>query len=121
MGEDPALSAYEAFAPIYNEFNHLNDYEMWLGQVLLPELEKHGLKHGKALDVGCGTGRAFKPLLRRGWAVRACDLALAVREVARGGRVHQVEWDVVPLREVPVYGEFELVLSMNDALIYVLG
>ena len=70
VGEDPVLAAYEAFAPIYNEFNHLNDYEMWLGRALLPELEKHGLGHGKALDVGCGTGRAFAPLLRRGWQVQ---------------------------------------------------
>ncbi|HET9677416.1 MAG TPA: hypothetical protein VFP21_07940, partial [Solirubrobacterales bacterium] len=72
MGEDPALAAYEAFAPIYNEFNHLNDYEMWLGRTLLPELEKRGLRRGRALDVACGTGRAFAPLLKRGWEVRGC-------------------------------------------------
>jgi SAM-dependent methyltransferase len=65
MTEDLARSTYDAFAPIYNEFNHLNDYEMWLGEVLLPELEKHGLKRGRALDVGCGTGRAFGLPLRR--------------------------------------------------------
>ena len=54
---DPALTAYEAFASIYNDFNASNDYEMWLGDVLLPELEKHGLgRPGWALDVGCGTG-----------------------------------------------------------------
>jgi hypothetical protein len=32
MGDDPALVAYEAFAGIYNDFNHSNDYEMWLGR-----------------------------------------------------------------------------------------
>ena len=121
MQEDPALSTYEAFAPIYNEFNYQNDYEMWLGQVLLPELEKHGLKHGKALDVGCGTGRAFKPLLRRGWEVRACDLSPAMLEVAREEGGDQVQLDVVDMRELPVFGEFELVLSMNDAVNYLLG
>src|SRR3978361_2105348 len=42
---DPARLAYEAFAPIYDDFNHLNDYEL--------------------LDVGCGTGRAFESMLRR--------------------------------------------------------
>ena len=121
MERDPALDAYEAFAPIYNEFNHLNDYEKWLGQVLLPELEKHGLKRGRALDVGCGTGRAFPPLLRRGWEVRACDLSPAMLERAReeGGR--EVELDVVDMRELPDYGEFELVLSLNDAVNYLLG
>src|SRR5436305_3377946 len=118
---DPARIAYDAFAPIYNEFNHLNDYEMWLGEVLLPELEKHGLKRGRALDVGCGTGRAFGPLLRRGWEVRACDLSPGMLERAREEGGDQVTLDTVDMRELPVYGEFELVLSLNDAVNYLLG
>ncbi len=121
MERDPARTTYDAFAPIYNEFNHLNDYEMWLGEVLLPELEQHGLKRGRALDVGCGTGRAFGPLLRRGWEVRACDLSPGMLERAREEGGGQVQLDVVDMRELPVYGEFELVLSMNDAVNYLLG
>src|SRR5690242_8763692 len=121
MGEDPALAAYEAFAPIYNEFNHLNDYEMWLGRTLLPELEKHGLKHGRALDVACGTGRAFAPLLKRGWEIHGCDLSPAMLERARQEADSKVELDVADMRELPTYGEFELVLSLNDSLNYLLG
>ncbi|MFL5897017.1 MAG: class I SAM-dependent DNA methyltransferase [Solirubrobacterales bacterium] len=121
MGEDSVLAAYEAFAPIYNEFNHLNDYEMWVGRVLLPELEKHGLRQGRALDVGCGTGRAFAPLLRRGWEVRGCDLSPAMLERARGEAGEQVELSVADMRELPVLGEFELVLSLNDPVNYLLG
>lgn len=121
MGENSVLEAYEAFAPIYNEFNHLNDYEMWLGRGLLPELEKRGLKHGRVLDVGCGTGRAFAPLLRRGWEVTGCDLSPAMLERAEeegGGRVELVEADMC---ELPVFGEFELVISLNDPVNYLLG
>src|SRR3954453_13802370 len=121
MGADQARTAYDAFAPIYNEFNHLNDYEMWLGKGLLPELGKHGLKRGRALDVACGTGRAFGPLLRRGWEVRACDLSPGMLERAREEGGEQVQLDVVDMRELPVYGEFELVLSLNDAVNYLLG
>lgn len=121
MGEDQARATYDAFAPIYNEFNHLNDYEMWLGETLLPELEKHGLKRGRALDVACGTGRAFAPLLRRGWEVRACDISAGMLERAREEGGDRVELDVVDMRELPAYGEFELVLSMNDAVNYLLG
>src|SRR5207253_1140635 len=72
---DPAEDAYDAFAPIYNRFNEQNDYETWLGQHLLPELKRHGLETGRALDVGCGTGKAFKPLLDRGWHIVGCDLS----------------------------------------------
>jgi SAM-dependent methyltransferase len=120
MGEDPALAAYEAFAPIYNEFNHLNDYEMWLGRTLLPELEKHGLKHGRALDVACGTGRAFAPLLKRGWEVRGCDLSPGMLKRAEKEAAGRVELDLADMRELPVYGEFELVLSLNDSVNYLI-
>jgi len=121
MGDNPARATYDAFAPIYNEFNHQNDYEMWLGETLLPELEKHGLKRGRALDVACGTGRAFGPLLRRGWEVRACDLSPGMLERAREEGGEQVQLDAVDMRELPVYGEFELVLSLNDSVNYLLG
>jgi len=120
MERDLARVTYDAFAPIYNEFNHQNDYEMWLGGTLLPELEKHGLKLGRALDVGCGTGRAFGPLLRRGWKLSACDLSPGMLERAREEGGDQVELDVVDMRELPAYGEFELVLSLNDAVNYLL-
>jgi SAM-dependent methyltransferase len=120
MSEDPALVAYEAFAPIYNEFNHRNDYEMWLGGALLPELEKHELRRGRALDVACGTGRAFAPLLRRGWEVEGCDLSPGMLERARREHpevtVHQAD-----MRELPVFGSFDLVLSLNDSVNYLLG
>lgn len=116
-----ALAAYEAFAPIYNDFNHLNDYEMWLGRVLLPELEKRGLKQGRALDVACGSGRAFEPLLKRGWQIRGCDLSPSMIELAREEGGDEVEVSVADMRELPVYGEFELVISLNDAVNYLLG
>lgn len=121
MGEDQVLAAYEIFAPIYNEFNHLNDYEMWLGRVLLPKLESHGLKHGRVLDVGCGTGRAFGPLLRRGWQITGCDLSPAMLKRARQEAGDQVELALADMRELPGFGEFELVVSLNDPVNYLFG
>jgi SAM-dependent methyltransferase len=120
VGDDPVLAAYEAFAPIYNEFNHLNDYEMWLGRALLPDLEGHGLKHGRVLDVGCGTGRAFAPLLRRGWQIQGCDLSPSMLKRAREEAGDQVELAEADMRELPVFGEFELVLALNDPVNYML-
>lgn len=119
---DAAFSTYEKFAQIYDDFNHLNDYEMWLGRKLLPELGKRGLQKGRVLDVGCGTGRAFEPLLTRGWEVHGCDISPAMLERAReqfGEAVRQLE--VADMRELPVFGEFELVLAMNDAVNYLIG
>jgi SAM-dependent methyltransferase len=122
MEADPALTAYEAFAAVYNEFNHANDYEMWLGRVLLPELRKHGLREGgRALDVACGTGRAFQPLLRRGWRIQGCDLSPAMLERAAEEGGDQVSLQVADMRDLPRFGEFDLVLSLNDSVNYLLG
>lgn len=118
---DAAFSTYEKFAAIYDDFNHLNNYEMWLGHKLLPELERRGLRKGRALDVGCGTGRAFEPLLTRGWQVHGCDLSPAMLERAREQFGDAVELTVADMRELPVFGEFELVLAMNDAVNYLIG
>lgn len=122
MGTDPALAAYEAFAAVYNDFNHSNDYEMWLGRTLLPELRKYGLRDGgKALDVGCGTGRAFQPLLQRGWQVQGCDLSPAMLELAAQAGGDSVALQVADMRELPHLGDFDLVLSLNDSVNYLLG
>jgi SAM-dependent methyltransferase len=122
MDTDPALVAYEAFAAVYNDFNHSNDYEMWLGRALLPELRKHGLKEGgSALDVGCGTGRAFGPLLRRGWRVHGCDLSPAMLELAAQEGGGEVPLQAADMRDLPHLGEFDLVLSLNDSVNYLLG
>ena len=121
QSEDASLSTYEKFAQIYDDFNHLNDYEMWLGRKLLPELEARGLRQGRALDIGCGTGRAFEPLLKRGWEIHGCDISPAMLERAREQFGDAVELSVADMRELPVFGEFELALAMNDAVNYLIG
>jgi SAM-dependent methyltransferase len=115
--DDFARATYQAFAPIYDEFNHLNDYEMWFG-TLLPELERHGLKRGRLLDIGCGTGRAFEPMLRRGWEVHGCDLSPAMLAEARRKFGDAIPLEVADVRELPVFGEFELVWALNDVVNY---
>ena len=116
----PAKEAYEAFASIYDDFNYRNDYEMWFG-VLLPELEKRGLKKGRLLDVGCGTGRAFEPMLRRGWQIQGSDISTAMLVEAERKFGDAVALDAADAAELPVYGEFELVWALNDVVNYLTG
>ncbi len=113
-----ARSAYDQLARIYDEFNAANDYELWFG-VLLPELEKRGLgKSGRLLDVGCGTGRAFAPMLRRGWEIQGCDLSPAMLAEARGKFGDAVPLTVADLAELPTFGRFDLVWALNDVINY---
>jgi len=116
-----AQIAYDAFAPIYDDFNAQNDYESWFG-VLLPRLEREGLRIGNLLDVACGTGRAFAPMLRRGWAITACDISPAM--IAKAKEKHEGEaitYDVADMTRLPVYGEFQLVWALNDPVNYLVG
>jgi SAM-dependent methyltransferase len=117
---DPAKYAYENIAGIYDEFTGANDYEMWFGE-LLPPLEALGLRHGALLDVACGTGKAIAPMLRRGWTITACDISEAMVEKAREKFPEGVTFDVCDMRELPVFGSFELVWALNDPVNYLLG
>jgi SAM-dependent methyltransferase len=117
---DPVKLAYDAFAGVYDEFTHQNDYEMWFG-ALLPRLEKLGLRHGSLLDVGCGTGRAFDPMLRRGWTISACDISAGMIARAREKYPSGIAFEVCDMRELPVLGSFELVWALNDAASYLIG
>lgn len=125
---ESAKDAYDSFAAVYDECTAENDYELWLGKTLIPELEGLGLRKGWALDVGCGTGRAFEPLLERGWRVIGCDVSPAMLEQARSkfaGRVDLFEADARSLPEVgpehglPPGGSFDLIVMLNDVLNYV--
>lgn len=119
-GEHSVRAAYDRFAPIYDEFNASNNYEMWLGEVLLPELERHGLRRipGKVLDVGCGTGRAFPPLLRRGWQINGCDASPAMLDQALAHAPSPVALFECDARKLPAFAAapFDLILVLNDVV-----
>ena len=126
--DQSAEKAYDNCSPIYDEWNGENDYELWVGEILLPELSKFGLpRSGWALDVGCGTGRAFQPLLDRGWKVVGCDVSSGMLRAAQrkfGSQVRLLKLDARSLPAIarepgPTGGEaFQLVLLLNDVVNY---
>lgn len=112
--------AYEAIAPYYDDFTSHHDYELWLGN-LLPELERLGLRGDRLLDVACGTGKSFIPMLERGWKVTACDISAAMVELARAKVGDAAELSVADMRDLPNFGEFDLVWCLDDAINYLLS
>jgi SAM-dependent methyltransferase len=112
--------AYEAIAPVYDDFTAHHDYEAWLGS-LLPLLERHGLGGDRLLDVGCGTGKSFIPMLKRGWQVTACDISPAMVELARAKVGDEAALSVADMRQLPRFGEFDLVCCLDDAVNYLLS
>jgi ubiquinone/menaquinone biosynthesis C-methylase UbiE len=112
--------AYEAIAPAYDDFTAHHNYDLWLG-ALMPKLEKHGIQEKRLLDVGCGTGKSFLPMLEQGWEVTACDISPAMVARAREKVGDRVELFVADMRELPVYGEFDVVFCLDDAVNYLLS
>lgn len=117
----PALLAYELFAPVYDRFTADYDYDGWVAG-LLRLARHHGLSGTRVLDVACGTGKSFAPLLQRGFDVSACDISPAM---ASRARMHPgVDPDrvlVADMRELPDLGAFDLVTCLDDAVNYLLS
>src|SRR6266540_15625 len=72
---------YDALAPAYDLLTAGYDYDRWIGQLLEWGAE-HGLRGRRALDVACGTGKSFVPLLAAGFDVTACDASPAMLAIA---------------------------------------
>ncbi len=118
METDLSPSAYDAFAPFYDAFTAGSDYDKWTRQVLVAG-ERHGLTGDSLLDLACGTGKSFLPLLRRGFRVTACDSSRAMLALA-AAKAPDAELVHADLRELPVLGSFDLVVSFDDSLNYLL-
>ncbi len=121
MTTTPALLAYERLAPVYDDFTDGYDHDAWVGR-LEQIARKHGANGTRALDVACGTGKSFAPLLARGYDVWACDISPAMVERAR--RCAGVNADrvvVSDMRDLAELGAFELVTCLDDAVNYLLS
>ena len=110
--------SFEEMAGFYDLFTAHHDYELWFSH-LLPALAALGLgRPGRLLDVGCGTGKSFLPMLGRGWEVTACDLSESMVERARQKAGGEARLAVADMRELPAFGEFDLVWALDDAVNY---
>ena len=122
QGDLSARMAYDGMADFYDAFTAHHDYELWLGN-LLPAIQAHGRMPDKTLlDVGCGTGKSFLPMVDRGWSVTGVDLSPRMIEQARKkiDSGHEVELLVADARELPALGRFDLVWCLDDGLNYML-
>jgi SAM-dependent methyltransferase len=119
-GGDWAKRTYEAMAPVYDDFTAHHDCETWIAD-LLGMLQRHDLQGKRLLDVGCGTGNSFLPMLPRGWKVAACDLSPAMLDRAREKADGAVRFAVANMLELPKFGEFDLVWALDDAVNYLLS
>jgi len=121
-GEKPrwAEVAYEAIAPVYDAFTAHHNYEQWLTS-LLGVLDKHLIPGKRLLDVACGTGKSFIPMLDWGWEVTACDVSASMVAIAKEKVGERARLSVADMRELPSFGEFDVVWCIDDAVNYLLS
>lgn len=114
-----ARETYDAFAPFYDRFTSDYDHAAWT-RTLEEIAVNAGLQGCRLLDVACGTGKSFLPMLERGYRVTAFDVSprmVALAAQKSGGRARVTVHD---MRQFPRLGEFDLVWCLDDALNYVL-
>lgn len=113
------MDAYKPLADGYRTLTADYDYDRWL-EVIEGLATDAGLRGNRLLDVACGTGSSFLPLCDR-YDVVACDLSPAMLEHAAaraaGRKVRLLRHD---MRTLPVLGEFDLVLCLDDSLNHLL-
>jgi SAM-dependent methyltransferase len=113
----PARAAYDALAPWYDRFTTGQDYVAWTS-ALLTLARRHGLSGRRLLDLGCGTGKSFLPLLRDGFAVVGVDGSPAMAHHARARAGARGEIVVADVTDLPALGEFDLVWALCDVANY---
>jgi SAM-dependent methyltransferase len=110
--------AYDSLALDYDLLTQDYRHDLWLDRLESLAVQ-YGLRGRRLLDLGCGTGKSFLPLLKRGYSVTACDLSPAMLEIARR-KAPSAELHEADLRELPLLGEFDLVTALDDPLNYML-
>jgi SAM-dependent methyltransferase len=114
---DHARRTYDAFASDYDAFTAHHDYEGWTADVERLAVTA-GMTGNRLLDVACGTGKSFAPMLARGYDVTACDISPEMLRVAAERAGGSAALHVADMRELPRLGAFDLVTCLDDAVNY---
>jgi SAM-dependent methyltransferase len=117
--DSDATRAYAVLAPVYDLLTAEYAYGPWL-EAIERVAGEHGLRGHRLLDVGCGTGKSFLPLLERGFDVTACDISPEMVELAQRKAGARADVHVADMRRLPVFGEFDLITCIDDAINHLL-
>jgi SAM-dependent methyltransferase len=117
--DSDATCAYAALAPAYDLLTEGYAYGPWLAAIERLAL-MHGLAGRRLLDVGCGTGKSFLPMLDRGFEVTACDISPEMVAEARHKVGARAEVLVADMRRLPELGEYDLITCLDDGINHLL-
>ncbi|WP_439381372.1 class I SAM-dependent DNA methyltransferase [Amycolatopsis lexingtonensis] len=121
---DPAansgvVTAYDTLAPHYDRYSSGNDYQVWADLIIELAVE-HGWTGKTVLDLGAGTGAIARHLSAHGFGVTALDASPAMIEEARRRGSDAVRFLVADMTDFDLGETFDLVVSTDDVLNYLL-
>lgn len=114
-----SAEAYSVLAPAYDLLTAEYAYGPWLAAIEWLAV-RNGLTGRRLLDVGCGTGKSFMPLLDRGFDVTACDISPEMVAAARKKAAGRADVLVADMRRLPILGEYDLITCIDDAINHLL-
>lgn len=107
--------SYTDFAKYYDILTDNVDYNN-IAYYYSELLHKYGVKRGKLLDLGCGTGNLTVRLERLGFSdITGCDLSQYMLDAAIK-KSENIRWLRSDVRELPFEGEFDAAIATLDSI-----
>src|SRR3954464_2851484 len=116
----PASETFEECAAFYDHLTAHHDYAHWT-TVLEGAARTHGLEGRRLLDIACGTGKSFLPLLERGYRVTGCDISRGMLDRAAAKSGGRATLHLADMRSLPELGEHDFVTCLDEPLNYLLS
>ena len=109
--------SYSFFAEHYDDYmSHVN-YEQWIDKVLAWQKQYCGRPPTRIIELACGTANISTRLVNRGYEVDACDLSVAMLEVANR-KVNKPNLFQAGLTDPLPNKEYSLAICMFDSINY---
>ncbi len=114
------MSAYKAFASVYDIFMNQVDYDKWLKHIYAI-WDKFAIKPKTIIDLGCGTGSIALPLAKKGYDVIGVDLSPEMLAEADHKAMEEglsVRFVCQDMTELELGEKVDCILSLCDSVNY---